>query len=1158
MNDDQFLPIPPADQLPAGLPRDAVGGAPHGSGLVLELARDWEELAERLGAQLAVPPADPFASQLVVVEQPAARRALSQELARRTGGAAGAGICAGIDFLGQRALRRRLEQELLGQDAGSDPWRRRGLALAVLDVMDEVADQAWFAPVAHHLGSGSVARDGSTHAGRPGRRLATADTIAHLFLRYCRTSPELVRAWSAGDLVGPDGATLPERQLWQPRLWQAVRERLDGNDPVSRHEALLAALSDRSKAPAGAPGVLAALAAGGTPLQVVQPVPCARLDRELVSALARRAAVVVHQLDAAQVPDEPGLAEAALLAERWGAVRRSGVPQWTSLADTVHPAGTVQQVPGALRVGDAVPGTARGTTALERLQEVLAGARPTPGEDRPVAPSPASGPDGSVQVHLSHGADRQVEALREVLCGLLEDDPSLEPRDIVVASTDLATHAPLVRAAFCLDPDQVDARLHPGHGLRVQVADASVDRPNQVVEVLQTMLRLAGDRAGAADLVALCQAPPVAQRFGLGPDEFERITRLVGQADIRWGLDAGHRAEFGLAQVRQSTWLAGIERILLGIAVGPTPPTWVGTALPVEQVDGSDVMAAGVLAEVVSRVRKLAGTWRTEATVATWIARLTEALDLLVATPRDEAWQLSQARASLADLSEVALERQALLGLGDVRALFDRLLRPGSGRANYGNGSLLVCRLEDLADVPHRVVVVLGLDERSFPARPRPEGDDLVAALPGDPQEDPRALSRQRLLDALCSARERFVVVHQGWAPRTNEPVPRPVTVMDLVNACRPLGGVLEVRHGLQPQSSGNFDTGQGHPLSFDRAALVGARSHQSREPWPQAATPLWRVSLAPLEQAGALDLEQLVDFYRNPARALLRHSLGLSMSEWDDLLEVDLPIEPDGLQEWRIGDRMVRLALDGMDAQGVAQAERLRGELPPGQLGARSLHKLMPQVTKVVNSALRERSAPAVDLDCEVELSLPRGASTLLTGRVRVHEGTVVSHAFSRTSAPHLLQAWFQLLLLAASQQPSEHRVATGWRAVHVGRDAIATLTAPPAEEARRLLGELVEVRQLGLTRLVPLPARSAAELMRVTPLRPFRDHDPESSARRAWRQEHDADWARFLPDDLDALRALPGDGQDPGAPGPSRFENLADWLFTPLRGQMSVGNLR
>ena len=58
--------------------------------------------------------------------------------------------------------------------------------------------------------------------------------------------------------------------------------------------------------------------------------------------------------------------------------------------------------------------------------------------------------DRSLQVHACHGPSRQVDVLREVLVGLLQDDPTLEPRDILVMCPDIETYAPLISAGFGL------------------------------------------------------------------------------------------------------------------------------------------------------------------------------------------------------------------------------------------------------------------------------------------------------------------------------------------------------------------------------------------------------------------------------------------------------------------------------------------------------------------------------------------------------------------------------------------------------------------------------------------------------------------------------------------------------------------------------------
>ena len=77
-----------------------------------------------------------------------------------------------------------------------------------------------------------------------------------------------------------------------------------------------------------------------------------------------------------------------------------------------------------------------------------------------------------MQVHSCHGPARQVDVLREALLGLLADDPTLEPRDILVMCPDIETYAPLIAADFGLGEVVPDA--HPAHQLRVRLADRSL------------------------------------------------------------------------------------------------------------------------------------------------------------------------------------------------------------------------------------------------------------------------------------------------------------------------------------------------------------------------------------------------------------------------------------------------------------------------------------------------------------------------------------------------------------------------------------------------------------------------------------------------------------------------------------------------------------
>ena len=70
-----------------------------------------------------------------------------------------------------------------------------------------------------------------------------------------------------------------------------------------------------------------------------------------------------------------------------------------------------------------------------------------------------------------------------------------------------------------------------------------------------------------------------------------------------------------------------------------------------------------------------------------------------------------------------------------------------------------------------------------FPRAGVPDGDDLLARDPLVGERDPRSEDRQLLLDAICAATERLVVVHSGADERTGARRPPAVPLGELLDA---------------------------------------------------------------------------------------------------------------------------------------------------------------------------------------------------------------------------------------------------------------------------------------------------------------------------------------------------------------------------------------
>ena len=89
-------------------------------------------------------------------------------------------------------------------------------------------------------------------------------------------------------------------------------------------------------------------------------------------------------------------------------------------------------------------------TLLQRVQDDVRADRAPSGVgdgDGDARPLLGAG-DDSIHVHSCHGRSRQVEVLRDAILHLLEEDPELEARDVIVMCPDIEHFAPLIQATF--------------------------------------------------------------------------------------------------------------------------------------------------------------------------------------------------------------------------------------------------------------------------------------------------------------------------------------------------------------------------------------------------------------------------------------------------------------------------------------------------------------------------------------------------------------------------------------------------------------------------------------------------------------------------------------------------------------------------------------
>jgi exodeoxyribonuclease V gamma subunit len=760
-----------------------------------------------------------------------------------------------------------------------------------------------------------------------------------------------------------------------------------------------------------------------------------------------------------------------------------------------------------------------------------------------------AGDDRSVQVHACHSPARQIQVLREVLLGLLADDPSLEPRDIVVMCPDIETYAPLIVANFGLADVLADG--HPGHRLRVRLADRALTQINPLLSVAAQLLALAGGRARASDVLNLAQAPPVRTRFGFTDDDLDAVTDWVRESGIRWGLDPRGREPYGLGDFTQNTWRFGLDRILAGVTMSEDSHTWIGDTLPLDDVGSDRVELAGRLAEFVRRLSGVVEALSGAGPLAGWLDTLGGGVASLARAAGGQEWQSAHMQREFADVLVAAGTRgHAPMRLPDVRALLDRHLAGRPTWANFRTGALTVCTMVPMRSVPHRVVCLVGLDDGIFPRIGVADGDDVLARNPVTGERDIRSEDRQLLLDAICAATERLVVTYTGADVLTGEPRPPAVPLAELLDALdattsQQVRERVVVRQPLQPFSVRNATPGAlgvPTPFTFDPTALVAAEAAAGqRHPRPGFISgPL------PEEPCGDVGLADLVAFFRDPVKGYfqaLHYALPAEVEEVQDAI----PVQLKPLQAWAVGDRMLADLLRGTGPDWARAAEWRRGTLPPRRLGWREATEISRVAAEIAALAATYRDGSPREHDVDIEL----GCGRRLTGTVTdVYGDRVVLATYSKLAGKQLIEAWIPLLALRAAQPGRD------LTAVCVGRSdddtATARILGRPQDPPLAVLRDLVALYDAGRREPLPLPARTSFAWATAR----HAGKNPLSAAAAEWKsyQNHSGEdekpapakaWGRRVP--LTVLLVSPRPGED--APNEdTRLGAFAARLWLPI----------
>ena len=926
--------------------------------------------------------------------------------------------------------------------------------------------------------------------------LELARAIAHRFRAYLLHRPALLLQWEASTALASSD---PENEAWQRTLWRGLVERTGTRSPARTVQAVR---DGTWVLPESIPATILMVADPTLPPTI----------REMLQSIATRRevrwSVLRHLADASE----------ATMSERLKA--SSAVLHSLGLSDgqaSVEP-------PDSLLV--AVQHALRTGVRVAQAEQAL---------------------DQSLTFHSCHSPLREIETLRELAVTALEADAQLRPEDITLYVTSLDEYLPAIDAVFGVEEDGIPR-------LPYSVAGRPFTETAPVVLALLRLLEASDGRATLNEIGSLLGLEPIARAAKLTEDDVATALHLLAQAGVVWGRDADERAErHALPTLEAGTWKLGIERLVLGVATGPTTVA-IGDLLPVSGQLAGNTELIGWIADWTDALFATFDALRTSRSAAAWQALLESTMRQFVAVSgMNDAKASRTLRETISQLLE-GVERAAPgapISLAALRLLVSDALESGTGRSGHLRGGVRVCQLQSGSVLPSAVVLLAGMSDALHPAGGGSLAWDLLSKHPAQGAgedaittaraEDPdaRADALDTFRELVCSARS---ALHLAWTGVTLAKQDKRAPSVALAEL-RDLAG----RFLAEDVEAALVREEPAHPFSarlFNAAPSLGT-IRSAAQGWARAAT-LVRRHAASVDTFAAealpaptpsriITLEALTKCVEDPTRHFCQRILGLSLGSEDDELA---DIEPQGVAvgttkgvrgeyrgaSWRLEDAQRR-----NDRRSAAEIEswlRHQPELAYGEEGREQAAQLVATWWPPLQEMRALPWAPARPIECRVGEWTIVGRLDQLTASARVIASLyeISPRSALKHWVPHLVM---NVLAAQGADLPRSTHLMAGVRWM-----------LGPVENAAGLLSDLCALYAEASTTPVPLFRRTGIAWLEKRALVPraqpvdaqtvakarLAAHDawtssPAMGSMPARTGEGDSDWARLCWPDRDLL---------------------------------------
>lgn len=676
--------------------------------------------------------------------------------------------------------------------------------------------------------------------------------------------------------------------------------------------------------------------------------------------------------------------------------------------------------------------------------------------------------DSSITFHVCHSPQREVEVLHDRLLAMLEEDPTLTPRDIIVMVADIDSYSPFIQAVFGSAPAD--------RYLPYAISDRRARQSHPVLEAFISLLSLPDSRFVSEDVLALLDVPVLAARFDITEEGLRYLRQWVNESGIRWGIDDDNVRELELPATGQHTWRFGLTRMLLGYAMESAQGEWQ-SVLPYDESSGLIAELVGHLASLLMQLNIWRRGLAQERPLEEWLPVCRDMLNAFflpdaeteaAMTLIEQQWQaiISEGLgAQYGDAVPLSLLRDELALRLDQERISQRFLA----------GPVNICTLMPMRSIPFKVVCLLGMNDGVYPRQLAPLGFDLMSQKPKRGDRSRRDDDRYLFLEALISAQQKLYISYIGRSIQDNSERFPSVLVQELID-------YIGQSHYLPGDEALNCDESEARVkahltchhtrMPFDPQNYQPGNLQSYAREWLPAASQAGKahsefVQPLPFTLPETVPLETLQRFWAHPVRAFFQMRLQVNFRTEDSEIPDTEPFILEGLSRYQINQQLLNVLVEQDDAERLFRRFRAAGDLPYGAFGEifwETQCQEMQQLADRVIACRQPGQSMEIDLACN---------GVQITGWLpQVQPDGLLRWRPSLLSVAQGMQLWLEHLVYCASGGNGESRL-------FLRKDGEWRFPPLAAEQALHYLSQLIEGYREGMSApLLVLPESGGAWL--------------------------------------------------------------------------------